>query len=102
MSELTALLVDLLAVLLLAFVVRVAVRNVQDVAYASALVGVGVVIAVLGVSPGIELGHDLVLSVLLPALVFEGTIELDLIMITLTVYRRSPLPLAAIGGKRRE
>jgi len=78
MSELTTLLIDLLAILLLAFVVRVAVRRVRDLAYAIALVAVGFGVSILGVSPGIELSHDLILVVLLPALIFEGTIELDL------------------------
>jgi CPA1 family monovalent cation:H+ antiporter len=78
MSELTTLLISVLGILLLAFAVRVTVRNVRDLAYATALVGVGLAVSVLGVDPGIDLSHDLILLVLLPALIFEGTVELDL------------------------
>jgi hypothetical protein len=34
--------------------------------------------------------------------VVEEDVDWGLILITLTVYRRSPPPLTAIGGKRRE
>jgi CPA1 family monovalent cation:H+ antiporter len=79
MSEagLLALLANVLVVLVVALGVRLLVRNRETLSYASVLVFVGLVVSILGLSFDIELSSAVILEVLLPAIVFQGTIELD-------------------------
>jgi CPA1 family monovalent cation:H+ antiporter len=76
-SGVAATLTSVLAVLAVALVVRLLVRDRDRVAYASALAAVGLATAAVGVDPGLELTSDVVFLLLLPAVVFQGTTELD-------------------------
>lgn len=77
MSGLTPQLLSVLAVFALAFVVRLLVRNREGLSFASVLVFVGVLISALGLSFDLDLTADLILMVFLPAIIFQGTTELD-------------------------
>jgi CPA1 family monovalent cation:H+ antiporter len=77
MSGLASLLVSVLGVFALALLVRLFVRDHDRIAFASMLVLVGVVVSGLGLSFDLELTDDLILMVLLPAIIFDGTTTLD-------------------------
>jgi CPA1 family monovalent cation:H+ antiporter len=77
MSGFASLLTSVLGVFALALAVRLLVRNHDRVAFASALVLVGVAVSALGLSFELELTADLILMGLLPAVIFEGTTTLD-------------------------
>lgn len=77
MSQLTSLLLSVLSVFGLALAVRLLVRNHARLAFASVLVFIGVVVSGLGVSFDLELTAGLILSVFLPAVIFQGTTTLD-------------------------
>ncbi|WP_018256111.1 cation:proton antiporter domain-containing protein [Halomicrobium katesii] len=77
MSGITATLTSVLAVLVVALVVRLLVRHRDRVAYASVLAAVGLGVAALGLDPGLELTADVIFLLLLPPIVFQGTIEID-------------------------
>lgn len=77
MSGLTPQLLSVLGVFALAFVVRLLVRNRERLSFASVLVFVGVLVSALGLSFDLELTADLILMVFLPAIIFQGTTELD-------------------------
>lgn len=77
MSGLASLLVSILGVFALALAVRLVIHNRDRVAFASVLVFLGVVISALGLSFDLALTADLVLMVLLPAIIFEGTTTLN-------------------------
>jgi len=76
-SEVATLLIDVLAVFALAFVVRVAVRGRDRVSFASVLVAVGVAVAALGLSLDLPLTPAVILTGLLPVIVFDGTTAID-------------------------
>jgi len=71
------LLVDLLAVFIIAAGVGILVAKVGKFPYTVALLLAGVVASVVGVTVEIELSHDLILLVLLPPLLFEGAATTD-------------------------
>jgi CPA1 family monovalent cation:H+ antiporter len=71
------LLVDLLAVFIIAAGVGVVVAKVGKFPYTVALLLAGVAASVIGVSVAVELSHDLILLVLLPPLLFEGAATTD-------------------------
>lgn len=77
-GELVSTLLAILAVLSLAFLVREITVRRRELSYASLLVTVGLAISLVGVSIDIELTHDLIIMVLLPAVLFQGTTELNL------------------------
>ena len=77
MSEIAPALTSVLAVLAVALVVRLLVRNRDRIAYASALAAVGLAVAAVGPDLGLELTADVIFLLLLPAVVFQGTTELD-------------------------
>jgi CPA1 family monovalent cation:H+ antiporter len=72
-------LIDLVAVFLLAGGVGVFVAKIGRFPYAIALLIAGLVASVAGIDSSIELSHDVILSVILPPLLFEGaaTTEFD-------------------------
>jgi CPA1 family monovalent cation:H+ antiporter len=70
-------LLSLLGVLGIALAVRLLVRNRDRVAFASALVAVGVAVSALGLTVDLALTAELILMVLLPTIVFQGTTTLD-------------------------
>jgi len=76
-SEIAPALTSVLAVLGVALVVRLLVRNRDRVAYASVLAAVGLATAAVGVDPGLELTSDIIFLLLLPAVIFQGTTNLD-------------------------
>lgn len=78
MSEIDTTLLSILSVLVLAFGVRLVVDAVRDLSYASVLVFISVVVSALGLTLHIDLTHDLIIVVLLPPLLFQATIGLDL------------------------
>jgi CPA1 family monovalent cation:H+ antiporter len=105
MSELASLLVNVLGVFALALFVRLLVRNRDRVAFASALVFIGVVVSAAGLSFGLELTEDLILMVLLPAVIFQGTTTLDVRelwqnagLITLLTVVGLPLAVVILGA----
>lgn len=77
MSELTTLLLGVLGVFALALAVRLLVRNRDRIAFASVLVFIGVAVSAAGISFGLDLTADLILTVFLPAIIFQGTTTLD-------------------------
>jgi CPA1 family monovalent cation:H+ antiporter len=76
-SELTPLLLGVLGVFALALAVRLLVRNRDRIAFASVLVFIGVAVSAAGISFGLDLTTDLILTVFLPAIIFQGTTTLD-------------------------
>lgn len=78
MSEIDTTLLSILSVLVLAFGVRLVVDAVRDLSYASVLVFISLVVSALGLTLHIDLTHDLIIVVLLPPLLFQATIGLDL------------------------
>ncbi|WP_311172113.1 cation:proton antiporter [Halobellus ordinarius] len=77
MSELTPLVVNVIGVFTLALVARFLVRNRDRLAFASVLVSLGVLVSALGLSFDLELTSDLILTVFLPTIIFQGTTTLD-------------------------
>ncbi len=70
-------LATILGVFALAFVVRLLVSGVTDVSYSVVLVLAGLGVSLLGVQPPLVLSHDVIVTVLLPTLLFRGAVELD-------------------------
>jgi CPA1 family monovalent cation:H+ antiporter len=77
MSELASLLVSVLGVFALALFVRLLVHNRDQIAFASVLVLIGVVVSAVGLSFDLDLTADLILMVFLPAIIFAGTTTLE-------------------------
>jgi len=77
MSALTDTLTSVLVVLSVALGVRLLVRNYARIAYASVLVAVGLGAAVVGPDLGIELTSDIILVLLLPTIIFQGTLSIN-------------------------
>src|SRR6056297_3483434 len=77
MSSLTATLTSILVVLAVALAVRLLVRNYDRIAYASVLVAVGLGAAVVGPDLGIELTNDVIFFLLLPTIIFQGTLTIE-------------------------
>src|SRR6056297_108437 len=77
MSSLTATLTSILVVLAVALAVRLLVRNYDRIAYASVLVAVGLGAAVVGPDLGVELTSDVIFFLLLPTIIFQGTLSID-------------------------
>jgi len=61
----------------LSLAVRLVVRNQDRVAFASALVFIGVVVSAVGFSFDLELTDDLILTIFLPTIIFHGTTTID-------------------------
>ncbi|MCU4718090.1 cation:proton antiporter [Halapricum hydrolyticum] len=101
MSGFTSLLLSVLGVFALALVVRLVVRNQDRVAFASALVFIGVVVSAVGLSFDLPLTDDLILTIFLPTIIFHGTTTIDVqelwrntsLIVVLTVIG---LPLAVV------
>jgi CPA1 family monovalent cation:H+ antiporter len=70
MSELVTLLLGVLGVFGLALAVRLLVRNRDRIAFANMLVFIGVAVSTAGVSLGLDLTSELILTVFLPAIIF--------------------------------
>jgi CPA1 family monovalent cation:H+ antiporter len=70
-------LATILGVFALAFVVRLLVSDLTDVSYSVVLVLVGFGISTLGIQLPIALSHEAIMTLLLPILLFRGTVELD-------------------------
>jgi len=77
MSALTDTLTSVLVVLSVALGVRLLVHNYARIAYASVLVAVGLGAAVVGPDLGIELTSDIILILLLPTIIFQGTLSIN-------------------------
>ncbi|MEF8840227.1 MAG: sodium:proton antiporter [Haloarculaceae archaeon] len=101
MSGFTSLLLSVLGVFALAFIIRLVVRNRDRVAFASALVFIGVVVSAVGLSFDLALTDDLILMMFLPTIIFHGTTTIDVrelwrstnLIVVLTVVG---LPLAVV------
>jgi CPA1 family monovalent cation:H+ antiporter len=95
MSEVTTLVTAVLGVFALALGARLFVRGHERLSFASVLVVVGVAVAVLGVSFELPLTSEVILAVLLPTIVFQGTLTLDV----RRLGRNAPLvvALAVVG-----
>lgn len=101
MSGFTSLLLSVLGVFALALVVRLVVRNRDRVAFASALVFIGVVVSAVGLSFDLALTDNLILMIFLPTIIFHGTTTIDVrelwrntsLIVVLTVVG---LPLAVV------
>jgi NhaP-type Na+/H+ and K+/H+ antiporters len=100
-SGFTSLLLSVLGVFALSLAVRLVVRNQDRVAFASALVFIGVVVSAVGFSFDLELTDDLILTIFLPTIIFHGTTTIDVrelwrntsLIVVLTVVG---LPLAIV------
>ncbi|QLG49345.1 cation:proton antiporter [Natrinema halophilum] len=77
MSATLQLVLRVLWLLGLALVVRVAVDTWLDVPYSVLLILVGVVISVLHVDVGLRLSNEVVMTLVLPPVLFNGVIELN-------------------------
>jgi len=77
MSSLTATLTSVLVILGIALLVRLVVSNYDRIAYASVLVAVGLGAAVVGPDLGIELTSDIIFFLLLPTIIFQGTLSIN-------------------------
>lgn len=105
MSELTPLLSGVLGVFALALAVRLVVRNRDRIAFASVLVFIGVAVSAAGISFGLDLTTDLILTVFLPAIIFQGTTTLNVrrlwrnasLIVVLTLLGL-PLAIVLLGG----
>lgn len=92
-AAITAGLLDLLAVFILAACVGIAVAKIGGFPYTIALLIAGFGASALGVSLGITLTHDLILLVLLPPLLFEGAATTNL-----SQFRSNLLPIFTLAG----
>lgn len=77
-TGITAGLINLLAVFIIAASVGIFVAKVGRFPYTIALLLAGLAVSVLGINIDITLTHDLILLVLLPPLLFEGAATTDL------------------------
>ncbi|WP_123535666.1 cation:proton antiporter [Halosimplex salinum] len=75
MADLFALLLGVILVLSVAAVVRVLAARTSEVVYPVLLVVVGVAATVLGVAPEFRLSADVILMVLVPTVLFQGSQE---------------------------
>ncbi|MFB6103601.1 MAG: Na+/H+ antiporter [Halobacteriaceae archaeon] len=91
-ASITAGLLDLLAVFVLAAGVGIAVAKIGRFPYTIALLIAGLAASVAGVSLGVELSHDIILLVLLPPLLFEGAATTDL-----DQFRRNLAPVLVLA-----
>lgn len=91
-ASITAGLLDLLAVFILAACVGIAVAKVGRFPYTIALLIAGLAASIAGVSLGVALSHDIILLVLLPPLLFEGAATTDL-----DQFRRNLAPILALA-----
>lgn len=71
-------LLDLVGVFIIAAAVGVFVAKVGRFPNTIALLLAGLAVSVVGVHPGSPISHDLILSVLLPPLLFEGAVNTEL------------------------
>lgn len=90
----TALIQQLMELLLIAFLVGLLARRVF-VPYTVALLAAGVALGFTHVLAGISLTSEIILLVFLPALLFQGAIDLDLAELRAAVL---PIALLAIAG----
>ncbi|WP_439027153.1 cation:proton antiporter [Haloarchaeobius sp. DT45] len=77
MSEIEPVLASVVAIFAIALLVKLLADWRAELSYASVLVAVGVLISVLGLKFDLTLSADLILAVLLPTIVFEGTTSID-------------------------
>ena len=77
MSDLVTTVSGVLVVLGIALAVRLLVRNRDRIAYASVLVAVGLGAAVVGPNIGLELTNDIIFFLLLPTIIFQGTLTIE-------------------------
>ncbi|MFB6179149.1 MAG: Na+/H+ antiporter [Halorientalis sp.] len=89
------LLVDLLAVFIIAAAVGVVVAKIGQFPYTVALLLAGLAASIAGVSVNIELSHDLILLVLLPPLLFEGAATTNFEQLRRNIV---PIMITAIPG----
>jgi CPA1 family monovalent cation:H+ antiporter len=68
---------ELLVLLLIACAVGVAVKYIR-ISYTIALVVVGIAVGLIGIFPEIRLTEDIVFTLILPPLLFEGALNMDL------------------------
>lgn len=91
-TSVTAELITLLTVFLIAAGVGVFVAKVGRFPYTIALLVAGFVSSLVGIEIGIELSHDIILLVLLPPLLFEGAATTNL-----EVLRSNWLPIVVLA-----
>lgn len=77
MTEITDAVLNLLTVFIVAAGVRIVATRIAQISYTVALVAVGLAISTLNAPIGIQLSHDLILLVILPAIVFRAAAEID-------------------------
>ena len=107
MSDLVTTVSGMLVVLGIALAVRLLVRNRDRIAYASVLVAVGLGAAVVGPDLGIELTNDIIFFLLLPTIIFQGTLTIEvpelrhnaplIVVLTLVGLPLAVVLLGAIG-----
>ncbi len=105
MNGIAPVLESVLAVLVLALLARLLVRNHERLSFTSILLFVGVFVAIFGVSFDIELTSEVVLMVLLPAIIFHGTTTLNvrrlwrnILLIGILTLVGLPLSVVILGG----
>ncbi|WP_232685807.1 hypothetical protein [Halobacterium zhouii] len=77
MAELLALLENLLVVLVISATVRAVLNYLPNISYSVVLVLVGLLFSAFGVSVGLPLTSDIILFIILPTILFFGTISMD-------------------------
>lgn len=90
MSQTTTILVGLLLVLSVAAVVRILAAETDRVFYPIMLVVVGVGISVAGVQPGFRLSSEVIRTILLPTILFQGSLRIE------SEHFRETLPIAVL------
>jgi CPA1 family monovalent cation:H+ antiporter len=91
MSETEVVLEDLLLLLTVAAFVAVLVKRIH-LPYTTALVLVGVAVSFLPIDISVHLSKDLVLLIVLPPLLFQGSLHMEL-----DALRKNVLPVAALA-----
>jgi len=105
MSAALEFLYRVLALLALALAIRVVVDVWLEIPYLILLILVGVVISILPIDVGLRLSHDVIMSLVLPIILFNGAIELNrrelrenIVVPLVLVVVGIPLAVALLGA----
>ena len=105
MSAALALLHRVLALLALALAIRIVVDMWLEIPYSILLILVGVAISIYPIEIGLELSHDVIMSLVLPPVLFNGAIELNrrvlrenMVVPLVLVVVGIPLAVALLGA----
>lgn len=98
MAEITAVLLSLLFIFVIASGTRFLVQNIATTPYTVVLVLVGFGTAILDLDLTIELSHDIILFIFLPAIVFQGATEINFSQFRENLPITVPIVLGGLPG----